>query len=852
MIRFRPLISPFSYLLPSALICLLLASCQPPVPAYKTSRTPSHAGEALKMWGLARTFPDGRFHTEKYAEAMDRMQLAARLRGNRSNAWEALGPKNIGGRTLCLAVHPADSSILYAGSASGGLWKSETAGIGPDAWQYVETGFPVLGVSAIAIDPSDPDVMYLGTGEVYNVENSMPNVAVRVTRGTYGIGILKSTDGGATWSKALDWAYGDLRGVQDIKLNPLRPATVYAATSEGLLRSYDGGASWQTVSNKKMAVDIELHPTDTNIVFVTHGSLDDLNTGIYRSTNAGNTFSKMNVGLPGSYTGKTLLAMAPSNPNIIYASVADKFAQRGLYRSENGGSSWTLKNAEDVCAYQGWYSHDVTVDPADPNTLIWVGIDAWKSTDGGETIQKQTAWNAWYFGLVPAGGPEGPPHYVHADIHRAYYAGPDKVYVVTDGGIFVSYTDGLTWDGRNGGYQTQQFYANLGNSTTNPNLAIGGMQDNSTAIFTGEPDWTRVLGGDGECAGIDPSDDQIMYGSSQYLNMYRSTTGGTNWQNISPDGAGPEDVAFNGPFEIAPSEPSILYAGAQSLFRSDDRGSNWENVSGGPVAGPDIVLNIAVSPSDADLVYVSTYPFASTTARLFRLNAATGAKTEMTGLPNRMCMDIAIHPTDNNKVYAVFGGFNTEHVYRTADGGATWEAVDHGDLPDVPTNTVFIDPNIPDHVYIGNDLGVWFSPDAGESWELYSGDAPKSLLVMHLSHSPVDNKLRVTTYGLGVWQTDLAPVVSAPEPQALTVRIQTVRPNPVVASARIAFTLERGEELTLSVLDAAGRTVVAPRRERLAAGAHERTLDLGALPAGWYGIVLETKNGRVAKAVVKR
>ncbi len=491
----------------------------------KEEHSPSEAGASFLYWGMARTFPDGQFHTEKYTEALAQMRLAAQLREDRNPSWEALGPKNIGGRTLCMAINPLDTNVLWLGSASGGIWKSTTAGRGANAWQRVETGFPVLGVSSIALDPSNPNIVYAGTGEVYNVENSAPNVAIRVTRGTYGIGILKSTDGGATWTKSLDWGYGQLRGVQDIKINPLRPATVFAATSEGLLRSWDAGATWQLVHNRRMAVDIEINPVDTTRIYVTHGSLDDQDaSGVFRSINGGASFTLLSNGLPTTYSGKTLLTLCPTQPNILYASVGDAFAQQGLFKTTNGGNSWTLASTEDVCTYQGWYSHDVAVHPTDPNTFIWVGIDAWKSEDSGATVDHKTYWYNWTFGNVPAGGPEGPPDYVHADIHRAYYVPGDanKVYVVSDGGLFVSYDGGETWAGRNGGYQTQQFYANLGTSSTNPDLAIGGMQDNSTAVYEGDPSWRRVLGGDGECAGINPENDQIMYGSYQYLSLLKS------------------------------------------------------------------------------------------------------------------------------------------------------------------------------------------------------------------------------------------------------------------------------------------------------------------------------------------
>ena len=815
-------------------------------PSENEEHSPSQAGAAFLFWGMARTFPDGRFHTEKYTEALAQMRLSAQLRGERSPDWEALGPKNIGGRTLCLAINPVDTNVLWLGSASGGIWKSTTAGRGAQAWERVETGFPVLGVSSIALDPNDPNIVYAGTGEVYNVENSAPNVAIRVTRGTYGIGILKSTNGGATWSKSLDWGYGQLRGVQDIKINPRRPATIYAATTEGLLRSWNAGATWQTVHNKRMAVDIEIDPVDTNRIYVTHGSLDDEDvSGVYRSTDGGATFNILSNGLPTTYSGKTLLTLCPTQRNVLYASVGEAFVQNGLYKTVDFGANWTNVSTEDVSKYQGWYSHDVAVHPTDPNTFIWVGIDAWKSTNSGNFVARKTYWSNWTFGYVPAGGPEGPPDYVHADIHRAYYTPGDanKVYVVCDGGLFVSYDGGESWQGRNGGYQTQQFYANLGSSTTNPDFCIGGMQDNSTAIYSGDPSWTRVLGGDGECAGINPLNDQIMYASSQYLNLYKCTDGGNGWYNIGSEIN--ENAAFNGPFEMAPSNPDIMYAGAQSLWRSEDGGESWTNLTG-LLADGDVVLSIAVSPSNPDLVYCSTAPTLSDQARVFKVNAANQTVTEIMGLPNRYCMDFAFSPGVESTVYAVFAGFNTKHLWRSVDNGVTWTAIDNG-LPDVPTNAILIDP-VTSNIYVANDLGVWHTSNAAATWDIYSANAPQAMLAMHLSIAP-NKKLRVATYGLGVWQTDLAEPSKTTEP-GLVFSIQGLYPNPASERSVLDFVLKSEANVKIKVLDINGKTLWQGNSERLPAGAHSRPIPVGNLPAGTYGVVLETAGGSVGRMLV--
>ncbi|MBK8706833.1 MAG: hypothetical protein IPN33_26825 [Saprospiraceae bacterium] len=227
----------------------------------------SGAGLAMEQWGLARSWPDGRIYARHLSVALAQRNLELDFRTD-DPQWEALGPKNIGGRSISLAFHPLDSNIIYVGTASGGLWRTTTAGIGVNAWERISTGYPVLGVGAIAINPNDPDEMYIGTGEVYNYTAAAPNVYNRLTRGSYGIGILKTTDGGATWTKSLDWSLDELTGVWDLVINPQHPSTVWAATTRGLYRSYDAGQNWEIAHDLEMAMDIEMHPQDTTKIWV--------------------------------------------------------------------------------------------------------------------------------------------------------------------------------------------------------------------------------------------------------------------------------------------------------------------------------------------------------------------------------------------------------------------------------------------------------------------------------------------------------------------------------------------------------------------------------------------------------
>ena len=312
-------------------------------------RRPSGAMKALRYWSAQRAHPAKTIPDRGFGRALEisRSMRDAFSGGGLDDGvgpWSPIGPTNVGGRTLTLAVHPDNPDVLFAGSASGGLWKSTTGGVGATAWSRVDLGVPGLGVSTIAIDPDATDTMYVGTGEAYAYQISDGGEVDRTTRGSYGVGILKSTDGGASWSSSLDWSYEQSRGVWMIRIHPTNSAILYAATTEGIYQSTDAGGSWILVHPVVMATDVRIHPTIPDTVLSAHGNFSSTGHGIYRTTDGGQNWTKLTGGLPATWSGKVQLAISSSTPVRIYASIANTFNGLGLYRSGDNGDGWTLVN----------------------------------------------------------------------------------------------------------------------------------------------------------------------------------------------------------------------------------------------------------------------------------------------------------------------------------------------------------------------------------------------------------------------------------------------------------------------------------------------------------------------------
>lgn len=732
----------------------------------------SGAAMQLRGWFQAKAYPNpenlsARYQKawEEYKEIKKKTQNQHATRLTSASNWTQLGysqnGSRIGGRIVCMAIDPNNTNNLWVGSASGGIWRSTNAGT---SWAPVETGLPVLGVSAILVDPSNSNIIYAGTGEVYHTEVGVMGYNVWKTRGTYGIGVIKSTDGGTTWSQVMTKVSSDLFAIQSMAFQPGTSTTIYACATDGVYRSTNSGSTWSQIYTGINVRDIAINPSNTNQIVISVGNMTNSVKGIFRTTNGNNaspTWGQITTGLPASYQGSIKLDNVGAG--MLVASIGiSSGSSNEIYRSTDFGANWSVQSTTNHCSYQFWFAHTVGVNPFFTDSIIYGGVNIYRQSTGASR------------GTISG---------LHADHHDIKFDPVRRgtVYVCNDGGVYKSTNGGSTFNAINNGLNATQFYASLGVSKTNANRMVGGLQDNGQVVFNGT-NWIAPTGagGDGTACAVHPSNDNIMIACRDARAIKRSTNGGSSFTELTGSSwafAGDSRTAFVAPITFAPSNGNIVYQASDNIHRSTDAGATFSNNTlgaGAPATTPNAFIEqrhktaiaLAVSPTNSSKLYVSTSPFAQydndvnniyVNGQPNILKTTTPTTTPYASikgsLPDRFVMDFAISTNNDDSVYVVLGGFGTSHVYLTPDGGTTWLSRGAG-LPDVPFNAIIIDPINEGYLYAGCDFGVYVSPDRGASWYDYNTGFYDATLVMDLQID-ANNKLIAATHGKGVFRSDL-------------------------------------------------------------------------------------------------
>jgi hypothetical protein len=688
--------------------------------------------EARRL-ALSRTSPTIDGQSDQAVEAAALASPAA------SGGWVPLGPSSsFGGysgvgRLNCIAFHPTDANTFWVGSAAGGLWRTTTGG---NAWTPLTDNLPVLGISAIAVHPTNPNILYIATGDDISVN-------------TYSVGVLKTTNGGVTWS-ATGLSYTVQQGlmIYDLIIHPTNPLILLAATSQGIYRTTNGGTSW-TREATGVFREIRFKPRAPATVYATSASEDQ----VFRSTNTGDTWTRVSS-FPG--IGRITLAVTPANPSLVGVLCSNGSSFRGYYTSTNSGASFNLTypaGGLNILGYdsrgvtptgQAWHDLCLAISPTNASIVYSGGINVWKSTNGGTNWSIKSHWS----------GDEAPE--VHADQQYMAYnpLSPGTLYVCNDGGLYKTSDGGITWTDLSKGLQITQFYR-LGNSATNPDLTLGGSQDNGTKLRN-KGTYTDLTGGDGMEAIIDYSNANIMYTSSQYGSLYRSTDGGRNFANIT--GNLPEGDWLM-PYVIDPVNPQTLYAGTNmGIYKTTNRGSSWTLLHQ-PFDYLVSATALAVAPGNPQIIYAIDYP------DLFRTTDG-GKSWNGTRLPfYERASSLEVHSTNPQTIWITLSGYTPgEKVYRSDNGGASWTNIS-GTLPNLPVNTIERDKNT-GILYAGTDVGVFVRAPGMSDWQLFDTGLP-NVIVTELEIQYGAGRLRAATYGRGLWESNLygkapcAPVYSA-------------------------------------------------------------------------------------------
>lgn len=732
-------------------------------------------------WGAARYFyemrvlPGGRIPPRARQNAMAQMRarwprafaqrdaLAASTPNlDPATTWTPLGPSPIGtpgtvtaasGRLNSIAIDPTNPNVIYVGGAQGGVWKTVNGGA---SWVPLTDSQCSLAMGSIAIDQKNTSIIYAGTGELNNSGDSY-----------YGCGVLRSTDGGSTWTQLGASIFDTNTGGSRISKIIIDKATagsatttvVFAATSGGLYRSTDSGASWTPVIVGTSS-DILQDPTDPTIMYAAVGAFRGSSTlagvaanGIYKSTNAGVNWTMLaGSALPTTNIGRINLAVSTVPAGTVYAAIQDALdnagadgALLGLFVSIDAGATWARQSATGpaMCGTgdQCWYDMVIAVDPTNAQNVYFGGFSFYRSTNGGANFTDVGTS-------------------IHVDHHAIAFdpTSPTTVFAGSDGGIFKATNAQATpptWTSLNTNLVLAQFYPGISTSPNDALLILGGTQDNGTlqAQLASLSSWPSVMGGDGGFTAIDQITGQTAWVEFQWS----AGSGPGPWRRLTPTsgftnrntGISLSDRAlFIPPIVMDPARPRIAFFGTLSLYRTSNNGGSWTQIGPSLVRSTGSISTIGVAASDSLTIYAGSSD--GLVSYTHDLGVTWSQATGPSGVP---VTDIAVDPRDARTAIVTMSGFvQTNHVWRTADGGATWTNITFN-LPNIPTLAVVLEPGSGD-ITIGTDLGVFTLQSGTQSWSPVLNGLP-NVAVYDLIFDAPRSRLIAATHGRGMFSLDV-------------------------------------------------------------------------------------------------
>lgn len=689
------------------------------------------------------------------------MQKAVHLTlpGAATAPWVERGPNNVGGRTRALVWDPTSANKAWAGGVTGGLWYNNDVTNSTSIWQSVNDFWDNIAISAIAFDPNNSSIIYVGTGEGWNSQSSR------------GAGIWKSVDGGASFTRLSSTA--SFYYINDLVVrNEAGTSVVYAAvaagfyqgqwfsTDEGLQRSTNGGTSWSQVLPNvggfpEKPTDLDIAADNELWVGVDASSFGTGGGKVYTSS----TGTSFNLKHSHSSAGRVNIACAPSNSNYVYAAFVSGLEMDAFKQTTNDGTSWTTLSepvdadpgipATDFTRGQAWYDLTLDVDPNNENTVIMGGIDLFKTTDGGVSWLQLTHWYGG-FGFQE----------IHADQHAVVYkpGSSNSILFGNDGGVAYTGNGSATTPTivpRVNGYNVTQFYACAINPDIGSHNFLAGSQDNGTQRFTsaGVNSTLEVAGGDGALCHIDQTNSTYQTASSQYNHVYHSSDGGGFFNIVINDGATGRFI-----------NPSDLDDNQNILYTYIDQTSLYKLT--GIESGSPVVSTIAISDIQSAATYLAVSPYTTTSTtlyigtlsgRLFKMTNADSSpsSTEITGgaFPNGAISSITFGQTENEMI-VTFSNYGVTSVWYTTNGGASWVSKE-GDLPDMPIRSALFNPTNSNEVIVATEVGVWGTTNFSSSFPNWNAtnSGLANVRVDMLKMRTSDNEVVAATYGRGLFSS---------------------------------------------------------------------------------------------------